>query len=132
MCLLGRDVRPAAAFRWASIELRSAKFGISMITADQEFQVTFDRISRFQREVAYLRNVEANPTNYHLSASGFLSEIDRIQLEVREFLEEVEPRIALIARIGLSNNGDRSVKSEQSVVESGLSWSDRLPGRGSK
>jgi hypothetical protein len=36
--------------------------------------------------VAHLRQVETNPANYHLSASGFLAEIDRMQLEVREYL----------------------------------------------
>lgn len=33
-----------------------------------------------------LRKVETNPTNYRLSASGFIAEIDRMQLEVREYL----------------------------------------------
>jgi hypothetical protein len=45
-----------------------------------------DRIAKFQRQVSHLRNVEANPDNYHLSVSGFLAEIDRMQLEVREYL----------------------------------------------
>jgi hypothetical protein len=36
--------------------------------------------------LAHLRRVEPNPTNYRLSASGFLAEIDRMQLEVREYL----------------------------------------------
>jgi hypothetical protein len=30
--------------------------------------------------------VEAQPANYHAAASGFLAEIDRMQLEVREYL----------------------------------------------
>ena len=30
---------------------------------------------------AHLRNVETNPENYHGSVSGFLAEIDRMQLE---------------------------------------------------
>jgi hypothetical protein len=30
--------------------------------------------------------VEVNPANYHLAVSGFLAEIDRMQLEVREYL----------------------------------------------
>jgi hypothetical protein len=30
--------------------------------------------------------METNPVNYHLSVSGFLAEIDRMQLEVREYL----------------------------------------------
>jgi hypothetical protein len=36
--------------------------------------------------VAHLRKAETNPANYHLSASGFLAQIDRMQLEVREHL----------------------------------------------
>jgi hypothetical protein len=57
-----------------------------MITNDQEFQVTLERIARFQKQLAHLRQIETNPTNYHASASGFLQEIDRMQLEVREYL----------------------------------------------
>jgi hypothetical protein len=56
-----------------------------MIANDQELNTTLDRIQRFQAQLAYLRKVELNPTNYHLSASGFLAEIERMQLEVREF-----------------------------------------------
>ena len=57
-----------------------------MITDDQELSTTMDRIQRFQAQVAQLRKVEADPTNYHLGASAFLAEIDRMQLEVREYL----------------------------------------------
>jgi hypothetical protein len=57
-----------------------------MIENDQELSVTLERIAKFQRQVAYLRNVETNPSNYHGSVSGFLAEIDRMQLEVREYL----------------------------------------------
>jgi hypothetical protein len=57
-----------------------------MITNDRELQVTLDRLARLQAQVAHLRNVEANPANYRASASGFLAEIDRMQLEVREYL----------------------------------------------
>ncbi len=57
-----------------------------MITGDQELIVTLDRIAKFQRQVAHLRNVETNPANYRASVSGFLAEIDRMQLEVREYL----------------------------------------------
>lgn len=57
-----------------------------MIANDKELQVTFDRVSRFQRQVAHLRNVETNPANYRSSVAGFLSEIDRMQLEVEEYL----------------------------------------------
>ena len=57
-----------------------------MINNDQELQTTLERIRRFQAQVAHLRKVEANPANYHLAVSGFLAEIDRMQLEVREYL----------------------------------------------
>lgn len=57
-----------------------------MIQNDIELRTTLERIVRFQQQVIQLRNVETNPTNYRLSASGFLAEIDRMQLEVREYL----------------------------------------------
>ena len=57
-----------------------------MIANDQELRVTLERIAKFQRQVSHLRNVETNPRNYHGSVSGFLAEIDRMQLEVREYL----------------------------------------------
>ena len=57
-----------------------------MIANDQELNVTLDRIANFQRQVSHLRRVESNPTNYHGSVSGFLAEIDRMQLDVREYL----------------------------------------------
>ena len=57
-----------------------------MIANDQEMYAMLERIRRFHEQVAHLRNVEANPTNFRLSVSGFLAEIDRMQLEVREYL----------------------------------------------
>ncbi len=57
-----------------------------MISNDQELKVTLERIARFQAQVGQLRQVETNPTNYHAAVSGFLAEIDRMQLEVREYL----------------------------------------------
>jgi len=57
-----------------------------MIANDQELNVTLERIAKFQRQVSHLRNEETNPENYHASVSGFLAEIDRMQLEVREYL----------------------------------------------
>lgn len=36
--------------------------------------------------MAHLRKTETNPDNYHASVSGFITEIDRMQLEVREYL----------------------------------------------
>jgi hypothetical protein len=57
-----------------------------MISNDLELQATQERIRRFQMQAAHLRKVETNPVNYRLSVSGFLAEIDRMQLEVREYL----------------------------------------------
>ena len=57
-----------------------------MIQDDIELQAKLERVFRFQQQVMRLREVETNPTNYRLSASGFLAEIDRMQLEVREYL----------------------------------------------
>lgn len=57
-----------------------------MIANDRELNVTLDRIAKFQHQVSHLRNVETNPENYHGSVSGFLAEIDRMQLDVREYL----------------------------------------------
>jgi hypothetical protein len=59
--------------------------GTDMIANDQELKVTRERIARFQEQVAHLRRVETNPENYHGAVSGFLGEIDRMQLEVREY-----------------------------------------------
>jgi hypothetical protein len=57
-----------------------------MIGNDSELNVTLERIASFQAQLAHLRNVESNPANYHAAASGFIAEIDRMQLEVREYL----------------------------------------------
>ncbi len=57
-----------------------------MIANDQALKVTLDRIAHFQAQVAHLRRVETNPANYHAAVSGFLAELDRMQLEVREYL----------------------------------------------
>ncbi len=57
-----------------------------MIANDQQLQTTLERISWFQQQAAYLRKTETNPANYRAAVSGFLAEIDRMQLEVREYL----------------------------------------------
>ena len=57
-----------------------------MIQNDRELHVTLERIAVFQRQVEQLRQVETNEANYHLGAAGFLAEIDRMNLEVREYL----------------------------------------------
>jgi hypothetical protein len=57
-----------------------------MINNDQELQATLDRVRKFQLQVANLRHAERNPENYHLSASGYLAELDRMTLEIRDYL----------------------------------------------
>lgn len=56
-----------------------------MITNDMELETTLERIAWFQKQVAHLRNTETNPVNYRAAISGFLAEIGRMQLEVREY-----------------------------------------------
>ena len=57
-----------------------------MIANDQELRTILERIAWFQKQVAQLRKTESNPANYRAAVSGFLAEIDRMQLEVREYL----------------------------------------------
>jgi hypothetical protein len=57
-----------------------------MLANDQELDTVLERIRRFQAQLIHLRNSETNPANYRLAASGFLAEVDRMQLEVREYL----------------------------------------------
>ena len=57
-----------------------------MIRNDQELEAAKERITYFQQQVEKLRQVETNPQNYRLSAGGYLAEIDRMNLEVREYL----------------------------------------------
>ena len=57
-----------------------------MIQNTQELEATLTRIRHFQKQVEKLREVETNPQNYRLSAGGFLAEINRMNLDVREYL----------------------------------------------
>ena len=57
-----------------------------MIRSDEELRVTLQRVARLQQQVEHLRGAETNPENYRLSAGGFLAELDRMNLEVREHL----------------------------------------------
>ena len=69
-----------------------------MIENNKELEATLARIRRFQRQIEKLREVETNPQNYRRSVGGFLAEIDRMNLEVREYLSihpsELVERIA--------------------------------------
>lgn len=83
-----------------------------MIKNDQELQVTLDRITYFQRQVAHLRKVETNPANYRLSVSGYMAELDRMNLEVRDYLwlhpSEVSDAVTL---------QEASVKSSSNIAK---------------
>jgi hypothetical protein len=57
-----------------------------MISNDKELEVTLERVRRFEQQVAALRNAESNSENYRMSAGRFLSEIDRMNLEIRDYL----------------------------------------------
>ena len=66
----------------------------AMITNDQELEATRERIRHFQDQLASLRKVETNPVNDRLSASGFLAEIERMQLQVRKYLSVPADEVA--------------------------------------
>ena len=57
-----------------------------MIKNEQEYRVMLKRVERFQKQVEELRKQEKNPENYRLSAGGFLAELDRMNLQIREYL----------------------------------------------
>ena len=57
-----------------------------MISDDKELQTTQERVRQFQLQVANLRRAEPNPENYRLAVSGYLAELDRMSLEIREYL----------------------------------------------
>ncbi len=57
-----------------------------MIDNDIELQTTLERIAYFQKMAAHLRQTETNPANFRSALSGYLSEIDRMNLEAREYL----------------------------------------------
>ena len=60
-----------------------------MIANDRELQTTLERVAWFQQQLAHLRRTETNPVNYQAAASGYLMEIDRMQLEVREYFSSL-------------------------------------------
>ena len=57
-----------------------------MIANDKQMKRTLERITWFQNQITSLRATETNPGNYRAAVSGFLAEVDRMQLEVREYL----------------------------------------------
>jgi hypothetical protein len=67
-----------------------------MIVSEHDLQATIKRIEWMQQQVDFLRKTETNPANYKASAVGFLAEIDRMHLEVREYLSS-HPAEATVA-----------------------------------
>ena len=57
-----------------------------MIKNDKELEVAQERIRQFEQQVAKIRKTETNRENYRMSAAGFLAEIDRMNLEIRDYL----------------------------------------------
>jgi hypothetical protein len=57
-----------------------------VIRDDAELKTTLERITWFQDQVIRLRATEPNPANYHAASCGFLTEVDRMQRDVREYL----------------------------------------------
>ena len=60
-----------------------------MIKNDRELETTQERIRHFERQAAEIRKTETNAENYRLSVAGFLAEIDRMNLDIREYLSSV-------------------------------------------
>jgi len=71
-----------------------------VIKNEQEFQAMLDRIKYFQQQITQLRKVETNLNNYRLSVSGYLAELDRMNLEVREYLWSLPSEVQDKAVIG--------------------------------
>jgi hypothetical protein len=56
-----------------------------MITDDQELKATQERIARFQRWLAQLRQT-ARPGEFEAAAAGYRLEVERMQAEVLDYL----------------------------------------------
>ncbi len=57
-----------------------------MIKNDVELKVTQERINHFWKMVEAIRQTEKKPSNYRDSAGGFLAEIEKMNMEVHEYL----------------------------------------------
>jgi len=65
-----------------------------MIANDRELQSMLERIAWFHQQIAQLRQTETNPVNYRAAVSGFLAELDRMQLDVREYFSYLPNKAA--------------------------------------
>jgi Na+/phosphate symporter len=59
-----------------------------MIRNDTELQATQERVALFETVLAEARKTYST-SNYQAMAEGYLSEIDRMQTEIREYLGRV-------------------------------------------
>jgi hypothetical protein len=57
-----------------------------MINNNHELEVAQERVLYFERQVALIRQTETNAENYVVSAAGWLAEIDRMNLDIRDYL----------------------------------------------
>ena len=57
-----------------------------MIKNDHELEVTQKRIHQFERQIAQIRKIKKDTENYKMSVASFLAKIDRMNLEVRDYL----------------------------------------------
>lgn len=62
-----------------------------MINNDTELQATQERILLFERTLAEARKTYSS-SNYQAMAEGYLSEIDKMRAEIREYLSRVPNR----------------------------------------
>jgi hypothetical protein len=58
-----------------------------MIADIQELRAALARIAWFHEQAAHFSNTETKPANDRAAAAGSLAEIDRMQLELREFFQ---------------------------------------------
>ena len=68
-----------------------------MINNDRELEVMQVRIRQLEQQVAQIRKTATDNENYRLSAAGFLAEIDRMNLEIRDYLwsDPAKPHLAV-------------------------------------
>jgi hypothetical protein len=57
-----------------------------VIENDHQLEIAQNRVLQLVRQIAQIRKTATDSENYRLSAAGFLAEIDRMNLEVRDYL----------------------------------------------
>jgi hypothetical protein len=75
-------------------DLPRSRIEAAMIANDDELTVMLQCITCLQQQGGHRRTVEVNPNHYRAPSSGFWMEIDRMQLEVREFLSQHASELA--------------------------------------